>query len=410
MVNGHDLRTAREAVGLSLATLAQTTGKSSGHLSRTERGERLVTPPIVAAYERALGTKIDPGGGTVVDTQLRQEGDEVERRKLLAAIAAASMGGVPSEPLSRLLDGLASSTLPSRVGDTEVQAVRQATNLFTSWDMRGGGYRTACEMAKAHLRWAVSLLDQSMTDEVRAQLNSAIAALADRVAWTHYDTGTPGSASRLYTLALRTAADGDDPNLRAHVLLDTSSNVCDLGSPRDAAEIIRLGLGDERLTPAVRANLHGVCARHLASAGDSEGALRHIGQAEEALATADPGHAPEWGRRFLGTPGHFDSVLGLALFAANRRPAARQRLARALDAFGAAGRVRTGLRCRVRLASLHLKDGHPDVGEQEARAALVHMSGVSSVRVIADLRQLRADTVRYPALGDLRADLDTILR
>jgi hypothetical protein len=68
------LRTAREAAGLSLATMAQRTYYSKGYLCKVERGARRVTPELIAAYERALGDDHD-----------------LNRRQLLLGLMAGSV-------------------------------------------------------------------------------------------------------------------------------------------------------------------------------------------------------------------------------------------------------------------------------------------------------------------------------
>jgi transcriptional regulator with XRE-family HTH domain len=58
MTTGSDLRDARCRAGIGLSKVASAAGRSTGHLSRIESGERPVSPAIVSAYERALGTTL----------------------------------------------------------------------------------------------------------------------------------------------------------------------------------------------------------------------------------------------------------------------------------------------------------------------------------------------------------------
>lgn len=404
MTTGRDLRAAREVQRVGLGRLAELTGRDKGHLSRVERGQREVTPALVRDYERVLDTRViatvelsavDSSASTV---------DDMLRRSLLGAIAAASMGAATGGAIGRLLDGLEGleEPVPSSVGLAEVEAIEAAADLYTRMDLaRGAGMATA--MATSSLRWATRLLTANMTPAVRERLCSAVGLLADRLGWSLYDAGHHAKASDLLSFALDTAAKGGDRDLRAHIMLDLSTVVTDSGDPRDGVEILRLALGDERISSAERANLHAVCARHCGTAGEWQAGLRHVGLAEEALGRAEHGDAPEWARRITVSKGHHDSALGLALFALGDDRRARDRLTAALDALDH-GRTRTGLRCRTRLAVLNMRDGARVDGEEQARRAVLDAAGVRSRRVDRDLSMMLS-TAREVGLTPLADDL-----
>ncbi|MER5649866.1 hypothetical protein [Streptosporangium sp. NPDC002524] len=311
----------------------------------------------------------------------------MKRRSVLGIIAAASVGSAPLEPLARLLDGPGGEDLAG-VGIAEVQAVEAAADLYTRMDLAHGGSMAAA-MARGSLGWAVELLDKPMTAPTRERLSSAIGLLADRLGWAVYDAGDTARATKVLTLALDTSARGADRDLRAHVMLDLSTVVTDSGRPREGVEILRLALGDERIGSAERANLHAVAARHCAAAHDRQAGLRHVDLAEEALTRPRPASSPEWARRITVSPGHHDSALGLALFALDEDTRARERLSSAVARLDS-GRTRTGLRCRTRLAVLHMRAGDGEAGEREACQAVRDATGVRSRRVAADLRMMLA--------------------
>ncbi|MEV7965920.1 hypothetical protein AB0O34_08035 [Sphaerisporangium sp. NPDC088356] len=311
------------------------------------------------------------------------------------------MGVATGEPLTRLLEGLGAEP-PTRVGLPEVQAVEAAADLYMRMDLARGG-TAAIAMARGSLEWAVKLQDRPMFEPTRERLCSAIGLLADRMGWATYDQGQMERAARLLTFALDSAARGADRDLRAHTMLDLSVAFADMGRPRDAVEILRLALGDERISSAERANVHAVAARHCASAGDRAGGLRHIGLAEEALAREEPAVAPDWARHITVSPGHHDSALGLALFQLGDDVRARERLAAALDRLGES-RTRTGLRCLTRLAVLRIREGDRDTGTEQARRAVMLAEGVCSTRVTRDLRMM-IDGVRQCGMHELAREL-----
>jgi hypothetical protein len=326
---------------------------------------------------------------------------DVQRRAFLASVAAASMGVATSDPLSRLLDGLGTD-VPRRVGTSEVAAVEAAADAYMGFDLARSG-ELAAVMARDALRWSTELLGMEMTEPTRERLSSAVALLADRLGWSIYDSGAAGDASRMLTFALNHAARGADRDLRAHVMLDLSTVTTDAGHPRDGVEILRAALGDERISAAERANLHAVCARHCAAAGQRDAGLRHVSLAEEALGHADDMSGPEWARRITYGPGHHDSAVGLALFALGDTRRTRQRLTSALANLDG-GRTRTGLRCRIRLAVLDLQEGETHAAEAEGYRVIDEVTQVTSTRVWSDLKMLHAQAVQHGA-GSLAADL-----
>lgn len=165
----------------------------------------------------------------------------------------------------------------------------------------------ARSLAHRSLRWATELLELEMSEPTPERFSTAVGLLADRLGWSLYDSGASADAGRMPTFALDHAARGVDRDLRAQVMLDLSTVLTDTGHPRDGVDVIRAALGDERVSPAERANLHAVCARHCAAAGERNAGIRHI-----QLAGVN---GPGWARRITYGPGHHDSALGLALFA-----------------------------------------------------------------------------------------------
>lgn len=400
-VSGADLRAARIAAGLSQRAVADASGLSQTHLSRVESGEREVTPSTLQAYRQACG--IDIAASPRIENAASPAGpvsltvDDVRRRNILGLVAAASVGAAATEPLTHLLEAAPAAELPTRVGVPEVAAVEQIADFATAQDLQYGG-GLAADIARGPLRWATGLLGRTMSAGTADRLRAAVGSLADRVGWSYYDIGRHQAATDLFTLALDTAAPGADRNLRAHILLNLSTLSFDVGHGPDAVEILRLGLGDERISAAERANLHAVCARHCGGLGERQAGLRHLGLAQEALARADHGEAAQWARRVTAEPGHFDSALGLAAFALGEQQEAISRFTAAIDALGP-GRHRTVLRCRTRLAVLYLGAGATSDGEAQARQALADAATVRSTRVLEDLRLVEGSARSHGLTG-----------
>lgn len=394
MVAGRDLRAAREACHVGIATLAKLMGKDKGHLSRVERGEREVTPSIISAYERALGVPINDStfAATTGDT------DDVHRREMLSLIATASVGAASAEPLARLLDGI-EAPVPNRVGVNDVRAVEQATAACTTLDLDGAA-ETSAMLAAGALTWSTRLLSQSMSDTVRQRLSSAVGGLADRLGWSTYDQGDHRRALRTLTAGLDYASHGADRDLRAHAMLDIATVLEDMGRPAEGVEALRLALGDERISSAERANLHAVCARLCAAADQRTAGLRHIERAESALAEDAPAIVPDWVRQVTLAPGHLDAALGMALFALGEHDRAQSRLSVAVSTLGPR-RARTDIRCRTRLAILRFDSGDKTGAELEARKVIIDARQVRSKRTKSDVAMLVSSARQYaPSLAD----------
>ncbi|MBW4717038.1 helix-turn-helix transcriptional regulator [Saccharothrix sp. SC076] len=353
---------------MSLADMARRTHYSKSLLGMVENGQRTATSGLVAAYERVLDA--------------RGLGEDVNRRELLAAVAAVLAGAHTPEPVARLLDGLTSAGAPGGVGRSEVAAVRHATAVYTAMDLRYGG-GVAADVSSGALRWAVSLLDAPMREDTRIALSAAVGALADRAAWTQFDSGHGYAARRLFTLALRTADAGGDPDLRAHVVLDMAAQVGD-DHPGDAAKLVESALADNRVCGPERANLHGVLGRHLARSGDKRQALRHIAKSE-ALA-AKGGETPTW-LSFV-TDAHLDSIITRSLAAAGEHGEAIRRLEDLLPRLGTErSRARAGR--MIGLADLYARTGRLDEARALADQAAAVLGDVRSARSAAALASLR---------------------
>ncbi|MDG4792602.1 helix-turn-helix transcriptional regulator [Micromonospora sp. WMMD1082] len=235
---GRLLRGARRDAGVSLGAMAARTHFSKGHLGNVESGRRVATPEVVAAYEQALGVKIQ------------------------SRVAE----------LTRLLDGVSDVPRPSTAGMGDVVAVEAATNMLTALELdRGGGL--ACEMGKGQLRWAIGLLGANMNDSVRERLSAVVATLANRTGFSLFDAGDPGSAAKLSRLALNASESAGDTDLTAHILTDMASQLVHLGDPAGALRVI--DIPDRGLSAVTRFTLHGMRAQAHGSLGDASETWRH---------------------------------------------------------------------------------------------------------------------------------------
>lgn len=410
--SGSVLRQARQSVGVGLSRIAYQGRLSVSHLSRVERGERPVTPAIVAAYQRAIGVRRVPvpapsplaalAGGNLLDHHQIQDADQAARRRLRAAMAAVAVGGPLPEPVDNLLQRAGDGRMPARVGIADVLQIEQAQDMFTASFLRYGGGLTA-RLIGGHLRCAVGLRDATMTAPVAARLHTAIGALALRAAWAMFDAGWQPAAFDLFQVALYAAGRAGDADLRAAVLGDLATQYYYLGQVEDSLAVARLAAGDERVCPAVRCLLHTVNARGHATRGDAAETTRQIGLAEQAFAEVTAENTPVWMTRLL-CAAQMQALTGQAAFLLARgcgttagNPVhvaqAYTRLGYAAANLDPVRRARAVVVCTTRLAALHLAEGQLGEAVRVGRQAVAVARDVRSVPIKKDLRALRAEAV-----------------
>jgi tetratricopeptide (TPR) repeat protein len=235
-------------------------------------------------------------------------------------------------------------------------------------DMRHGG-GLASQLAKAVLRWAHPMLDvHRLGEEKSRRLHSVIGTIAHRAGWAAFDVLAHEAARSLFRLALYTAAQGADHNLRGHILADVAAQHNQLGYRRDALDIVRLGEGDERIVPAVRVVLHGVKARTYGGLGDADACRKQIEAAEEAFTRASTDEAGWVGRlanvaRLYAITGHALADLAEDTGKEGDREEAIQRLGKAVEEFDKTNHARAYALCLSRLRTLLVVNG--DLSDEE---------------------------------------------
>jgi transcriptional regulator with XRE-family HTH domain len=389
LVSGPVLRLLRERAGLGLRAVARrTTGEmslSDGHLSRVERGQRPVTPAIVAAYERALRLRITTG--TVTDALIEVQADRADRRAFNTTLAGILLGNPPEHEWEDALLRAAEEALlpPGQVGEVDIAHVAQAAAMVRRLDLRFGGI-LAGHIGRRLLRWALPLRTASMTDHIRVRLHTALATLGWASAWAAFDAYHHTTARDLWTLALESAVAADQPDLCAHILADVAAWHNHQHHPTDSLHLIRLAHGDERTSTPLRAILHGIHAHTYATLGEADGCTEQITLAEDTCATVHPDAVPAWLDGWQ--PGHTRAVgahaattLALTTNDDHHLADATARLTRAIDELATTARTRALALTQTRLAALHLHTGNPDHAAHWLQHARTHATDLRSARL-----------------------------
>jgi transcriptional regulator with XRE-family HTH domain len=242
---GESMRVAREAAGLSLSVMAARTHFTRGHLSNVETGKRPASRDVVLAYVRVLG-------------------DDVDRRGMLAGMAAGVVAPMATAEL--LLTGFSAA-----IGDRP---------LLDEWRERveryGYEYMTvgASELQPRLARDLV-VVQQQLDSPERWSVAARLLAL--------YAKTTPGAreSGRWYNLAVVAADRSEDRLVRAWVRGRAA-----LAMAYEGKGLVMAGrLADQAValsgSPSL-GTLNAVVAQaHVAACGgDSAGALATLERAE----------------------------------------------------------------------------------------------------------------------------------
>lgn len=278
---GRVLRAARERAGVSQNRMTRLAHYSKSLISAIERGTRTVRPEHVAAYEAALGVRIEatdyPGNGVIAATHVGV-GDNMKRRLFLAALPGAALGGTA---LGLPYPG----DLPLTLGTTDVQAIEDMTRRFRELARTYGGHAGIVSDAA---RRSARFMSVSAAEPVHERLTLALSDLHELAGWCCYDEMYDDHARWHYGQAVEVTSDGDQAAsaLRFAGVLESVN-----GEPADALELYRLAEikrgahGD----PDLGAWLHAVSALDLAIMDRSDRARSELAAAQDGWNPTDPG-------------------------------------------------------------------------------------------------------------------------
>jgi hypothetical protein len=295
--------------------------------------------------------------------------------------------------VTALLEGSSESTpIPHRIGATEINQIRIATQVFDSWSRTYGG-GVAREAVMGQLRWSVGLLEATCPARLRTELYSAVGDLANVAGYMAYDADAQEEGRRLYRFALGCAEQAKDWRLRANVLSAMTRQAVWTGQPDEGLTLAELALvRPDRLTATVRAMLHTDRARALAKMHRVNETLTAIGIADEHFMDAtranDPPSLYNAARhsQLTGQPLADLAILG------HHPEQATDRLT-AAAAGHAADHVRSRAICLAKLAGHTMATGDPLQAATIGHEALDIAGSIRSHLAAEDLR----DLARYAA-------------
>ncbi|MGH3803087.1 MAG: XRE family transcriptional regulator, partial [Pseudonocardiaceae bacterium] len=315
----------------------------------------------------------------------------VDRRQFLRTTpglgALAALG-----PVAALWKGGEPTPIPHRIGATEIEQIRTATQAFESWSGTYGP-GSAREAVMGQLRWSAGLLEATCPARLRPELFSAVGDLAETAG---YAAQEPEKARRVFRFALACAEQAQDWPLRAEVLSSMAKQEIWTGQPDEGLTLAEQALvRADRLTPTGRAILHTDRGRALAKMRRVNETLTAIGTADDHFAHSTPDNDPPY-MAYYNAARHAQCtgqpLVDLAIL--GRDPSeATDRLTAAAAGHTDTGNTVSRAICLANLASLTMVTGDPLQAAALGHAALDLAGTIRSRRAAEELREL----ARYAA-------------
>lgn len=222
-------------------------------------------------------------------------GGSVDRRQFIKATGVAATMGVGSSLLQRT-SAVAVSSPRDRIGDPDVDLVREVTAAFRKVDNKYGGAHSRSAV-DAYMSATVQPMLKAgrMRDRVRAELFTAAAELQQLAGWMCYDTGRTNEGRMHLRTALRLCQEVGDDAMSAEMLAGLSHQAAFYKSPDHALDLAMAAKQSARRTgiAALKAESAVMEAHALSLLGDRANCLKSLSEVED-LASNMAADIPEW--------------------------------------------------------------------------------------------------------------------
>jgi hypothetical protein len=324
----------------------------------------------------------------------------VERRDFIAA--GASVAALAVTPALNLLASLGHAPIPAEVSQPDIEQVRSAAGLFTSWDHTyGGGF--VREAVTAQLRWSAELLEVKCPERLRTDLFSAVGYLSGTCGFMAFDAYAHDDARRMFAFGQSCAEQAGDWHLRAKLLSHMARQAIWCGDPDTGLTHAELALvRSDRLTGTERAMLHTARARALGKLGRTQDTLTADGLADEAFSDSKPAEDRPWMAYYDHAQHQGDTAHALFDLAIHGIPdtEAAPRLVEAVHGHSN-GYARSRAISGTKLASLVMVTADPHEASLIGRRAIDDAGSLRSRRAADDLRELRRFAAPHAGLPDV---------
>jgi hypothetical protein len=292
----------------------------------------------------------------------------------------------------------------SRVGQPDIEAIREVTQTFLRLDnLFGGGRARPTVVRYLHDEVTPLLRSGNYTEAVGQELFSAAAELTRLAGWMAYDLEQHGVAQRYLIQALRLAGEADDQALGGEILAGMSHQAVYIGQPDDALDLARAAQ-----TSARKAGLPALLTESLIMEAHAHAANKDAAACASALDSAEKtfDRSEKDGPAWLS---YFDEAYMAAKFGHCFKELgdgrqAEQFARRSLDMVEGYTRGRTFN--VILLANAQLQQNDLDAACMSGGQALDLAAGLRSARTIRYMRDLRRRLSGFTQQPDVRAFQD----
>lgn len=329
----------------------------------------------------------------------------MERKTFLRVLAGSVAGLAFSDPMQEFGARTASAAGRARIGQADVDHVRQLSRLFADQDHQYGG-KLSSRAVMTQLSASAELTEGSFANSrVRGNLFSAVAELADTAAGVCFDAGLHTHAERAFRFGVGCATESGDWAMRAKALSGLA-NLAVHQRRTDALSFAEMALvRADRLSPKVGSMMHTRHARALGLAGvsRSEDCRAAVDKAENLFAQATTDNEPAWISYYNAA--HLERDAGRALLYVALNGGGHEEARRKLEAAVARfpeGHSRGKALAKVNLAILVMTCDDPYEAVRLGNDALASVGSVRSDRVNDALGQLADEARKHSDIADVR--------
>jgi hypothetical protein len=299
---------------------------------------------------------------------------------------------------------------PHSVGRGDLEAVRDMVSLFSRVDQRRGGGHARMAVVQYLTSDVAGYLRGIFSDEqVRREMFAAAGELTYLSGWMAFDNAEHAIAQRYFGVAVRLAAEADDPPLTGHILRAMAHQAIDLGHTRQALDLATASVEGKRYTtasPRERALLGVVYARSLAADGQRAAAAAGLVRAEGDLTSAELGDN-EPGRVFFFGEASLAHEMACTLRDSGDLAGSQREFRRSVRTRKAATFTRTHAVTLGYLGSVQARQGSIEEACATWSDALDTMDGIRSARTRQVARDIRSALSQFRKRGiRMVTDLD----
>ncbi|MGH3971844.1 MAG: helix-turn-helix domain-containing protein [Pseudonocardiaceae bacterium] len=348
--------------------VADLTGISQSQVCEIMKGRRVQAYDVLVRICEGLGI---PRGymGLAYDDEVEPQPEEVDedmKRRALMAAGTIALFGYPvlGELLHIPVRPHTPTPLPSRLAAADVTAIRSLTESLRTVARTYGG---CAKMMTGIATRSLPLMSVPASDQVHADMASALANLHNMVGWTCVDSGFHDHARACFGTAMELAKTANDSREMASAFLHAGIQMHDSGALNDSLKAFQLGLMGTEDEVSI-AWLHAETAWPYAQMGRTDQALTAMKKGREQPLT-DPFEVAEMDYLtscVYSTLGQLDTAEAFAVSSVRK-----------WEAEGVSRR--DSVEADIVLATLHATTGEPDTAVL-ARKAITGVAGLQSFR------------------------------